>query len=70
MTAINCGGPGHKVGTVGDRVGSSTKRAIRDVFSPDGAGDERLDDLIEQLRQLNWNTPTQGGPQGAPTCQF
>lgn len=53
------GGPGNKTGTAETRVGPAVKRAIRDVFTPDAAGDERLDGLIEQLRSLDW--PTMNG---------
>jgi hypothetical protein len=41
-------------GTTHDRSGPGIKRAIRDIYAPDGACDERMDGLIDQLRGIDW----------------
>lgn len=51
-------------GTAEDRVLPGYKRAIRDVYAPDAAGDERMDGLLEQLRRLDW--PKSGAVEAAP----
>jgi hypothetical protein len=44
-------------GTIDSRSGPGIKRAIRDIYAPDGACDERMDGLIEQLRAIAWPKP-------------
>jgi hypothetical protein len=46
--------------TAQERIGPAIKRAIRDVYPPDAAGDERMDDLIAQLRGLDWPDSSKG----------
>jgi hypothetical protein len=48
-------------GAIEDRTLAGIKRVIRDVYPPDAAGDERMDDLIAQLRALDWPRSSETG---------